>query len=164
MENSGTTVIKADLSLPDHQRQILDLLNGYSMDMFGDGKPLSATARADLIPRLQQHPTTRIFIAYQDGAPAGIAICFLGFSTFAARPLLNIHDYFVSPAYRGKSVGRILMQEVERHAREEGCCKLTLEVLENNRRARSVYAAAGFERATYVPEAGSSFFLTKPLR
>ena len=31
-----------------------------------------------------------------------------------------------------------------RKAREMGCCKLTLEVLENNRRARQVYEAAGF--------------------
>ena len=38
----------------------------------------------------------------------------------------------------------MLFAAIEQRARELGCCKLTLEVLENNHRARRVYAAAGF--------------------
>ena len=150
-------------SRTDHGEAILDLLNAYSMDPFGDGHPLAETTRRELIPRLRQHPTTRIFLAYRDTAPVGLAICFLGFSTFAARPLLNIHDYFVSPACRGAGVGRLLMATVEQRARELGCCKLTLEVQENNHRARGVYAAAGFARSVYLPEAGGALFLSKVL-
>ncbi len=158
-----TTVVEADLSQPDHQRATLELLNGYSMDPMGDGKPLSEVARRDLISGLRAHPTTMVFLAYSGAEPVGLAICFLGFSTFAARPLLNIHDFFVLPAHRGAGVGRLLFAAVEKRAREIGCCKLTLEVLENNHRARSIYSTAGFNQATYVPEAGGALFLTKPL-
>ncbi len=93
----------------------------------------------------------------------GIAVCFIGFSTFAARPLINIHDLAVLPEGRGNGVGRKLLTAVERKAREMNCCKVTLEVLENNRRALKVYAAAGFVRATYTEEAGGALFFAKKL-
>jgi len=163
MNETGITVFKADLARADHQEAVLQLLNGYASDPMGDGKPLSEQARRDLIPRLRQHPTTLIFLAYEGALPVGLAICFLGFSTFAARPLVNIHDFYVVPSSRGSGVGRRLMEAIESHARELGCCKLTLEVQENNRRARSVYAAAGFGPSVYVPESGGGLFLSKPL-
>ena len=158
-----TSVVEADLTRADHQAAILDLLNAYAMDPMGDGKPLSDETRQNLIPRLKEHPTTVVFLGYHDAEPAGLAICFRGFSTFAARPLLNIHDYYVSAAHRGTGMGRRLMQAIESHARRTGCCKLTLETQENNRRAKAVYEAAGFARSTYLPEAGGAIFLTKPL-
>ena len=51
----------------------------------------------------------------------------------------------------------------ERKARAMGCCKVTLEVQENNRRARQVYEAAGFFQAHYQRAAGGSLFYSKPL-
>ncbi|HWB04330.1 MAG TPA: GNAT family N-acetyltransferase [Verrucomicrobiales bacterium] len=165
METNETniTIVEADLSLASHQEATLELLNAYSMDAMGDGKPLSETARRNLIPGLRAHPTTVIFLGWCGREPAGLAICFLGFSTFAARPLLNIHDYCVLPAYRGTGLGRRLMEAVEKHARAIGCCRLTLEVQENNHRARRVYAAAGFSQAVHVAEAGGALFLSKQL-
>jgi GNAT superfamily N-acetyltransferase len=162
MEES-VTVVEADLADAEHQAATLDLLNAYAMDPMGDGRPLSEAVRRELIPGLRRHPTTMVFLAYQGAAPVGLAVCFLGFSTFAARPLVNISDYFVAPAKRGAGVGRLLLEAVERHGRELGCCKLTLEVQENNARARRVYAAAGFSQAVYVPEAGGSLCMVKRL-
>jgi GNAT superfamily N-acetyltransferase len=163
MNADEITVIEADLSRSDHADTILQLLNGYAMDPMGDGKPLSEATRRDLIPALREHPTTMIFLAYRRTEPVGLAICFRGFSTFAARPLLNIHDFYVVPASRGTGVSRWLLDAVEKRAREIGCCKLTLEVLENNHRALGVYGVAGFKQATYLLEAGGSLFYTKPL-
>jgi GNAT superfamily N-acetyltransferase len=163
MNEAGAAVIKTDLSRPDHQEATVHLLNAYSMDPMGDGRPLSENARRDVIPGLQQHPTTLVFLAYRDSKPVGLAICFRGFSTFAARPLINISDYFVLPEHRGAGVGRSLLSAIEQHARDLGCCRLTLEVQENNHHARRVYSAAGFSQATYVPEAGGSLYLSKPL-
>jgi ribosomal protein S18 acetylase RimI-like enzyme len=93
----------------------------------------------------------------------GLAVCFRGFSTFAARPLLNIHDFSVLPACRGAGVGRQLLAAIEERARAIGCCRLTLEVQEHNHRARGIYAAAGFLQTVYAPEAGGSLNLSKTL-
>lgn len=163
MNEMQIIVVEADLSRADHQQATLPLLNAYAMDPMGDGKPLSETARRDLIPGLQNHPTTMVFLAYRDHEAVGLAICFRGFSSFAARPLVNLHDFFVVPECRGTGVGRTLLAAIEQRARQTGCCKLTLEVQENNRHARAVYAAAGFQQAVHVPEAGGSLFLAKRL-
>jgi GNAT superfamily N-acetyltransferase len=163
MNETNFSVVEADLSRPDHQEATVYLLNAYAMDPMGDGKPLSESARRDLIPGLREHPTSLVFLAYRRGEPIGLAICFRGFSTFAARPLVNISDYFVFPAHRGAGIGRLLLGAIEQRAREIGCCRLTLEVQENNHHARRVYAAAGFAQAVHVPEAGAALHLSKPL-
>lgn len=163
MNADQLTVVEADLSLADHQTATVALLDAYANDTMGDGKPLSESVKRNLIPGLKQHPTTIVFLAFQKDEPVGLAICFRGFSTFAARPLVNISDYFVVPTHRGAGIGRLLLAAVEKHAREIGCCKLTLEVQENNRRAQKVYAAAGFSQAVYVPQAGGSLCLSKSL-
>jgi ribosomal protein S18 acetylase RimI-like enzyme len=61
-------------------------------------------------------------------------------------------------------VGRCLLEAVERRARELGCCKLTLEVLDRNERALGAYASFGFARYTLQEGAGEAIFMTKPLR
>jgi GNAT superfamily N-acetyltransferase len=76
---------------------------------------------------------------------------------------VNIHDFFVAPAQRSTGISRMLFAAIEHRARELGCCKLTLEVLENNHRARRVYAAAGFAPPVHAPGTGGSLFLAKPL-
>ncbi len=156
-------IIEADLNRTDHQNAVLHLVDAYAMDPMGNGGPLPADVRKALIPGLKKHPTTLIFLAFQKGQAAGIAVCFIGFSTFAARPVINIHDLAVLPGHRGSGIGRQLLAEVEGKARGMGCCKVTLEVLENNHRALKVYAAAGYAQATYRNDAGGALFYAKKL-
>lgn len=155
--------MQADLQQPEHQAAVLALVDAYSRDPMGDGAPLSPEARVRLIPGLRQHPTTLVFLAYDGDTPVGVAVCFLGFSTFAARPLVNLHDVAVLPTHRGRGFGRALLSAVEARARELGCCKLTLEVLDRNHPALRTYTAAGFKRYALQPGAGEAIFLTKPL-
>jgi ribosomal protein S18 acetylase RimI-like enzyme len=156
-------VIEADLDRVEHQQAVIELVDAYAADPMGNGEPLTDDVRRSLISGLQKHPTTIIFLAYHGGNAVGIAVCFRGFSTFAARPLINIHDFAVLPACRGQGIGRRLLEEIGRRAKEMGCCKLTLEVQENNRRARQVYEQAGFAQAQYQAAAGRSLFYSKPL-
>jgi ribosomal protein S18 acetylase RimI-like enzyme len=105
-----------------------------------------------------------IFLAFDGEQPIGAAVCFIGFATFAAKPLINIHDFVVLPASRGKGVGRRLLEAVEVKARKLGCCKLTLEVMDKNYQAVRMYQAAGFKRYTLQEEAGAAIFMSKPLQ
>jgi len=156
-------IVEVDLNLPEHRAAVLAMVDAYSMDAMGSAKPLDPEVWARLIPGLQRHPTTLIFLAFEGGQPVGVAVCFIGFSTFAAKPLINIHDCMVLSEFRGKSVGRRLLDAVESKARELGCCKLTLEVMDNNDRALRAYEAAGFVRYSLQEDAGTAIFLTKPL-
>lgn len=156
-------VVEADLARAEHQREVLALTEAYALDVMGNGGPLPPDVRERLIPELRRHPTTIIFLAYLEGKAVGIATCFLGFSTFAARPLINVHDLAVLPEYRARGIGRSLLEAVERKARDLGCAKVTLEVQENNARARRMYEAAGFAQAVYGDTTGGSLFYVKPL-
>jgi ribosomal protein S18 acetylase RimI-like enzyme len=157
-------IVEADLSLAAHQEAVLAMVDAYSRDAMGNGKPLDQDVRTQLIPGLRRHPTTLIFLAFDGVQPIGAAVCFIGFSSFAAKPIINIHDFVVLPTSRGKGIGRQLLEAVEAKARELGCCKLTLEVMDKNHQAIRMYQAAGFERYSLQEEAGVAIFMSKPLQ
>jgi len=160
---SPVRVVAADLDDPFHRRALVAVLDSYARDPMGGGTTLSPDVSETLADRLQAHPTTRAFLAFDGDEPVGLAICFLGFSTFAARPLLNIHDLAVLPERRGQGIGRALLGAVEEAARSEGCCKLTLEVLDSNDRARGLYTSFGFDDYALQGSVSPTRFLTKSL-
>lgn len=152
-----------DLGDPAQADAWLALLDHYARDPMGGGSGLSAYARRHLVARLQDAPGFHAALAYADGAPVGLINCFAGFSTFAVKPLLNIHDIVVHADWRGRGVGQLLLAWAARRAGELGCCKLTLEVLANNGKALAAYARAGFAPYVLDPAAGHALFLQKVL-
>ena len=156
-------ILQADLDDPAHAAAVLAMTRDYARDPMGDGADLPADRQAVLVERLRAHPTTLVFLAFAGDEPVAIATCFVGFSTFAARPLVNIHDVHVTAAYRRRGVGRALLAAVEAKARELGCCKLTLEVQENNHVARALYRSLGFGGGQYEEAAGAVLFRQKKL-
>lgn len=155
-------ILEADLADPQHAAAIIALLDGYARTPFGQSRPLSDDVQAALIPALRKHPTTRIFLAQRDGQYVGIAVCFVGFSTFVAKPLLNIHDIYVRDDQRSQGIGSLLLEAVTQAAIASGYCKLTLEVADANTKATAVYLRAGFEMGTVGHDANR--FLNKKLK
>ena len=153
---------EADLTDSADSSALVEVLNSYACDEVGGGKPLSREVQERLPVALRRHPTTRVFLARVSGQPVGVAICFIGLSTFQARPLLNIHDLAVIPQWRGKGIGRALLSAVEAQAISAGCCKLTLEVQDTNGPARGLYERVGFSDFV-VGASGPTRFLSKPL-
>jgi ribosomal protein S18 acetylase RimI-like enzyme len=138
-------IIQTQLSDPAHQTALVALINEYRADPMGGGlPPLDAKAQIRLIEGLRMMPTALIFFAQERELILGVAVCFLGFSTFQARPLLNIHDLIVTAASRKQGIGRALLRAVREHARALGCCRLTLEVRSDNSKAQNLYCGLGF--------------------
>ena len=127
----------------------------------GGGPPRPAEARARLCDDLARVPGAASFIAWRDEQPIGLVNSFEAYSTFKARPLLNVHDIVVLPAHRGAGVGQALLDACEAHARERGCCKLTLEVLSGNPRALRSYERFGFAPYALAPAAGQALLMQK---
>ena len=155
------SIIEADLEDPSHARAVVALLDGYARSDFGQARPLSESVKAKLIDQLKLHPTTRIFLARRDDDFVGIATCFVGFSTFAARPLLNIHDIYVREDQQGQGLGRRLLEAVEQAAVASDCCKITLEVMDANTKALELYKRFGFKLGQAGDDAHR--FMNKPL-
>ena len=100
-------------------------------------------------------------LAWLDGEAVGLIDCFAGFSTFAAKPLLNVHDIVVHASRRGQGIAQALLAWAGQRAGELGCCKLTLEVLSNNARAMAAYRRAGFVPYVLDPAAGQALLMQK---
>lgn len=149
------------LDHPRHATDLVDLLEHYARDPMGGGCALDEQVRTELPQRLREWPGYHGFLAYRDERAVGLINCFLGFSTFKARPLLNIHDIVVRDEARGQGVAQALLAAAERAARAHGCCKLTLEMLSNNAAAQRSYARFGFAPYVLDPAAGQALFLQK---
>ena len=155
-------IVDTDFENATHCAGIVDVLDSYAADPVGGGDPLTAEVRERLVPALRDHPTALVLLAIERERPVGIAVCFRGFSTFRARALLNIHDLAVLPDWRGRGIGRSLLAAAEDRARRGGCCRLTLEVQDDNGRALGLYRSFGFSDLV-MGDSGPTRFLTKSL-
>jgi ribosomal protein S18 acetylase RimI-like enzyme len=159
----------ADLENPADSRAVVDLVDEYAREPLHGGQGLPAAVRRALPAALVEHPTRIVLLAVRDQRPVGVAVCFLGFSTWNARPLLNLHDLAVTLDMRGRGIGRQLLEGVEARARSLGCCKLTLEVRGDNRVAQGLYRSFGFRGGAGAPgealggRPDQTFFWEKPL-
>lgn len=154
---ASVAVRLVDFDEPRDCERYLDLLDAYAQDPMGAGRPLPTDVRQRLIGDLRQQRGCFCLLAESGKEAVGVATCFLGYSTFRAMPLLNLHDIAVLPHWRGRSIATRLLDEVVELARSLGCCRVTLEVREDNPRARQVYESQGFSAAQ------CNLFMEKPL-
>ncbi len=156
--------LHADLSDNNQFEDFWILLNEYANDIMGGGAVLPIERKEQLRIQLPEIKDSYILIAYINGQPAGLANCFASFSTFNAAPLLNIHDFVVRKNFRNKGIALAMLNQIEKYSREKNYCKLTLEVLEGNKRALHLYHSFGFASYELDPVMGKAIFLDKKLK
>ncbi|CAN7187817.1 MULTISPECIES: GNAT family N-acetyltransferase [unclassified Variovorax] len=156
-------VLLADYHNPAHARALVELLDSYARDPAGGGTPLASQVLDELPEALAARPQAFSVLAYDAAQPIGLVNCIEGFSTFACKPLVNVHDVIVLASHRGQRVTQRMLARVEEEARVRGACKLTLEVLSGNRSALRAYEREGFAGYQLDPAFGSAMFLQKKL-
>ena len=137
------------------------LLDAYAQDPMGGGEALQAEASGRLCHDMSRIAGAASFIAWLEGKPIGLINCFEGYSTFKAKPLMNVHDIAVLAGHRGQGVGQALLKAAQDYAQTRGCCKLTLEVLSGNAQAMASYKRFGFAQYELDPAAGQAQFMQK---
>ncbi|MDM0067838.1 GNAT family N-acetyltransferase [Variovorax sp. J31P207] len=156
-------IVMADYRDPAHAQAVVSLLDAYARDPAGGGTPLAAEMLAGLPAALAARPQAFSVLAWAGEQPVGLVNCIEGFSTFACRPLVNVHDVVVLASHRGQRITQRMLQRVEQEAHARGACKLTLEVLSGNRSALRAYEREGFGSYQLDPAFGSALFLQKKL-
>lgn len=159
-------VCLADYADPGHAAALVTLLDAYARDPMGGGSGLSDFARDHLVTSLAERPQCFSVLAFagaDDASPVGLVNCVEGFSSFACRPLVNVHDVVVLPDYRGQRIAEKMLLLVDELARQRGACKLTLEVLSGNVGATRLYHRIGFSNYQLDPSMGDAQFLQKCL-
>ncbi len=89
-------------------------------------------------------PKFEVLIAEFKATPVGMALFFENYSTWTARPGLWIEELFVEEQYRRHGIGRRLLSEVARLARERSYGRVELSALKWNP-AIAFYRRLGFE-------------------
>ncbi len=148
-----------DYANTTHAAALVDMLDHYAKDPMGGGEALPETTKTVLIHEMAKRPGVFSFLAWNNkGEAVGLVNCVEGFSTFAAKPVCNIHDIAIREGLRGQGLAQKLMQAVVDEAKQRGCCKLTLEVLGGNEPARLAYRKFGFEPYQLDPSMGQAEF------
>ncbi|WP_293760876.1 GNAT family N-acetyltransferase [uncultured Aquitalea sp.] len=159
MNPAAVGIRRLDLSQPADSRLLARLTAEYAAE--ARGTPLDASVTAALPAALATHPGLLAWLAEENGEPLGHALCMLGFSSYRAAPVMNLHDLAVRPAARGRGLARRLLAAVEEEARRLACARLTLEVSPDNQTARRLYRSAGF--CDSHPDGLPHLMLEKPL-
>lgn len=101
----------------------------------------------DALSRCAEH-RGRILVADCDGKIAGLVTILASVRSGALDDgdieYAYIADLVVRDMYRGRGIGRQLMAEAEKYARQEGANWLRISVLAENAVARRLYKASGF--------------------
>ena len=155
------SIVRADYADPAHGQALVEVLDAYARDGAGGGQPLGQYARTHLVRELAARPAAYSVLAFEGLQPIGLVNCIEGFSTFACRPLVNVHDVAVLPTHRGRGVAAQMLALAESLARQRGACKLTLEVLQGNRQAIALYERIGFAAYELDPAMGQARFFQK---
>ena len=153
----------ADYGDESDANAVVELLDCYARDPMGGGEALSDEVRENLIPGLAKTPGAFSILAFDGDEAVGLSNCFTGYSTFAAKPLVNIHDMVVRDNQRGKGVGKAMFDAIHEEARRIGACKVTLEVLSGNHPAKGLYTAQGYGDYELDPDKGHALFWQKRL-
>jgi GNAT superfamily N-acetyltransferase len=145
MRTIETQITLCNYSNQEHLQAITALIDAYIRDEMGGGEPLSELEQLRLVDGLNNHPKSIVLLAKTDGVFTGLLTAFENFSTFTAKPMVNIHDVIVLKAYRGKGIGRQLMNAVITEAENRKCSRITLEVRRDNITAQNLYKSLGFD-------------------
>jgi ribosomal protein S18 acetylase RimI-like enzyme len=137
-------VIVGDIRNKEHQQAMLSQLDIYMQDPMGGQGKLSEKLAIEVLSGLLVQPNFVFFLARCNEEYAGVANCFVNFSTFKAKQLINIHDFSVSPGFRKKGIGGKMMLKIIDYAREKGYVKINLEVRNDNESAQNLYKKFGF--------------------
>lgn len=134
-----------DFNNPTHCESLCNLLNMYMADPMGNYPQHDEKENKKFVEDMKKHPTSITLFIVSDNKAVGIINAFMNYSTFRLRPFINVHDVFVMPAYRGRGLSRRLISKIKEIARDNGCCKVTLEVRHDNIPAQRCYTSEGFK-------------------
>jgi len=111
---------------------------GFDKDLFTD----------DQIEYLLTRAHSTVFMAESDGAIAGAAYMLWRTSL----PIGRLYNIVVNPVFRGKGIGRALMEECELESARRGCNRMLLEVRSDNSSAIAFYKKYGYTAIDSLPD------------
>lgn len=126
----------------EHLPRVLELMRGLAEfeKLLDEFRVTEALLERYLFTR---DPVAELLVGCIGEEIHGYALFFHNFSSFQGRPGIFLEDVYVEPHTRGKGLGKALLVEVIRIARERGCRRSEWLVLDWNQRAKNFYESLG---------------------
>lgn len=137
----NTIFRQAGLESSRDSETIVSLLNQF---MSGNHRVAGTRIDGGIIAKLKKLGTARIYLCEEGNEVIGIAVCFVGFSTFQQKELLNIHDFFIREEYQGRGIGYRFLEYIQQECIQNGFCRIMLEAYDENKAAVRLYEKFGF--------------------
>jgi GNAT superfamily N-acetyltransferase len=109
------------------------------------GYPATADEVTQRLARLAHEPSVALWAADAGGELVGLAAAHTVPLVTRDAPLCRIAALIVAARARGTGVGRALVEQVVRHARERGCDRVEVTSAERRADAHAFYRRLGFE-------------------
>jgi GNAT superfamily N-acetyltransferase len=124
-----------------------------------DGRVLSIEEARSIFARMRNYPDYKVYLAVLDGSIVGtFALLIMDNLAHMGAPSGVVEDVMVHRDWRGKGIGKQMMQFAMDRCRERGCYKLALSSNLKREAAHRFYDRLGFQRHGYsfVAELNSS--------
>lgn len=82
-------------------------------------------------------------LAFWAGKPVGFSLFFTNYSTFLSKPGIYLEDLFVLPDFRGRGIGKALLNQLAKLTIERNGGRLEWSVLDWNKPAIDFYLSIG---------------------
>ena len=89
-----------------------------------------------------------IFMVYNDSRAVGFTQLYPVFSSVNMSAVWLLNDLFVDPVYRGKKIGKQLLEAAQNHCTASGAKGVSLETEQTNVVGNKLYPIMGFEKDT----------------
>jgi GNAT superfamily N-acetyltransferase len=141
MADKSKVLIRAAADLPEIA-EVQELWREYWAGLQFSPRFQNFEKELETLPGAYAAPKGRLLLAYLGNAPAGTA---------ALRPIdehaCEAKRFYVRPKYRGKGIGRSLLEQLVEEARAAGYETMYGDTLETMREALELYKRFGFEES-----------------
>ncbi|MDR2507564.1 MAG: GNAT family N-acetyltransferase [Candidatus Accumulibacter sp.] len=128
----------------------LDAMAGLLTELFTqeeDFRPERGKQLAGLRLILENPEIGQLFVLRVDGHVVGMANALITISTAEGKRVVLLEDVIVKAAFRGRELGRHLIDSIYKWAKERDFSRITLLTDKSNKNARRFYARMGFDRS-----------------
>ena len=155
--NVNDPSLRPRLATVDDYEQVADCMGAFR-DFLGDSEPATARLAVGAYHALAEGLAEYVIIG--DPAHSYAQLRYI-WSAWHLADLCWIEDVFISESYRGRGLGRTLMQFIENRARARGCHRLQLDANERNEPGTRLYEASGMTCTSSWWDGGRDLYWTK---
>jgi ribosomal protein S18 acetylase RimI-like enzyme len=127
----------------NHLDELARLFNLYRI-FYGE-KSNYQKAYDFICARMEKEESVIYVASNKDDELSGFVQLYPSFCSVELIPIMILYDLYVDENHRGKGIGRALMNQASKHAKDNGFKRLELSTAKDNFIGQSLYESLGYE-------------------